>query len=55
MKSVYVEEYIKSLRQYIARYDNMSPTEGKAAALKSLIRSGVLNENGTPKDQIVTR
>lgn len=55
MKSVYIEEYIKSLRQYITRYDDMSPTERKAAALKSLIRSGVLNEDGTPKEQIVTR
>lgn len=55
MKPVSLEEYLELFRQHIARYEDMSPAERKEAALKGLIRSGVLNEDGTPKEQIVTR
>lgn len=48
-------EELQIFKRHLARYENMSLIERKHSAKESLIRSGVLNKNGTVKNEIVTR
>lgn len=49
-----LKEELESFDRYIKRYKQMEENERKKAAKESLIRSGVLNKNGNPKEHIVT-
>jgi hypothetical protein len=49
-----VDELIKSMNEYIKELDNMNEKDAKKIATESLIRVGVLDENGNTKEDIVT-
>ncbi|MBE6843982.1 MAG: hypothetical protein E7510_14370 [Ruminococcus sp.] len=49
-----VDELIKSMNEYIKELDNMNEKDAKKIATESLIRMGVLDENGNTKEDIVT-
>ena len=48
------DELIKSMNEYIKELDNMNEKDAKKIATESLIRMGVLDENGNTKEDIVT-
>lgn len=48
-------EELEIFKRHLAHYESMSLVERKHSAKESLIRSGVLNQDGTVKNQIVTR
>lgn len=48
------EEYIKGMQDYIAQLRTMDKEEAKKIAKENLIKAGVLDENGNPKENIVT-
>ncbi len=50
-----IQEELEIFERHIARYQNMPPAERKSRAKQSLIRSGVLNEDGSVKDAIIER
>lgn len=49
-----VDELIKSMNEYIKELDNMNEKDAKKIATESLVRMGVLDENGNTKEDIVT-
>lgn len=49
-----VDELIKSMNEYIKELDNMNEKDAKKIATESLIRMGILDENGNTKEDIVT-
>ncbi len=48
------EEYEESVRNYIKELEMMDQEEAKKISIETLIRTGVLDENGQTKEQIVT-
>ena len=49
-----VEIARKGAEKYIDWLRSLPPDEGRRVATESLIETGVLNEDGSPKEQIVT-
>lgn len=50
-----MQKELEIFERHMARYQNMPPAERKSHARQSLIRSGVLNEDGTVKSAIIVR
>ena len=48
------EEYEESVKNYIKELQMMDQEEAKKISIETLIRTGVLDENGQTKEQIVT-
>ena len=48
------EEYIRGMREYIEKLRTMDREEAKKVSKEALIKAGVLDENGIPKETIVT-
>lgn len=48
------EEYDESVKNYIKELQMMDQEEAKKISIETLIRTGVLDENGQTKEQIVT-
>ena len=52
------EEVLSAMREYIEAFEKLAlenPKEAKEVARESLIKTGVLNEDGSHKESIVTR
>ena len=47
-------EFIEGMRQYINKLRSLSPECAKKEAQEALIRTGVLDEHGNPKKNIVS-
>lgn len=50
-------QYIKEMAKYVKKMETMqkdSPEEAKLEARKALIKTGVINRNGTAKRKIVS-
>lgn len=49
-----LKKELELFEQHILRYQLLSPEERKRRSRESLIRSGVLNKDGTQKTAIIT-
>ena len=49
-----IDELMKSVNDYIQEFKSMDKEEANKIAKETLIETGVLDENGKPKDTIVT-
>lgn len=49
-----LEELTQSVNDYIDNFKKMDKEEAKKIATQALIETGVLDENGNPKETIVT-
>ncbi len=49
-----IEEFEQGVDEYLKKLDAMEENEAKKIARETLIRTGVLDSNGNPKEQIVT-
>ncbi|MBR1692462.1 MAG: hypothetical protein IJ711_06760 [Lachnospiraceae bacterium] len=47
------EEYAKGVRDYIEKLKNMPKEQAREISLQNLISAGILNEDGTDKENIV--
>lgn len=50
-----IQKELEIFERHMARYQSMPPAERKSCARQSLIRSGVLNEDGSVKNAIIER
>lgn len=48
------EEYIRGMQEYINKLRTMDREEAKKISKETLIKTGVLDENGNAKENIVT-
>lgn len=48
------DEYIRGMREYIENLKTMEREQAKKIARDTLIKTGVLDENGNSKENIVT-
>ena len=49
-----IDDLMKSVNDYIQEFKSMDKEEAKKIAKETLIETGVLDENGKPKETIVT-
>lgn len=48
------EEYIRGMDEYIKYLESLPPEQARKEAREDLIRSGVLDKDGNPKENIVS-
>ncbi|MBR1598224.1 MAG: hypothetical protein IJ661_04815 [Lachnospiraceae bacterium] len=49
-----IEEFSSGIKEYIEKLKNMDPEEAKKISIDALKQTGVLDENGNTKENIVT-
>lgn len=54
MENYSKDKKIENMKQYLEKIKSLPPEERKVEAKKSLFESGVADENGKIKEQIVT-
>ena len=53
-KQFTIAEYLAALQKSMEDFDKLPKEEQKKQAMESLIRTGVLNSDGSPKEHICT-
>lgn len=48
------EEFAQGVKRYIEELKSLNPEEAKKVSIEALKQSGVLDEQGNPKETIVT-